>query len=504
MLKKIALLSALAAGAAVITFLTPKNNIEFDLTANQELNTGGIISQKYIEEGKEKEVMSIYYKEDLLGIVHDMDKYQAFLDRIYNEKYAESFPDTQVGLGEDIHVSVSLSNLEAEDKDEEIFAYLEDNNYFSIMGYKIEFSNGSIAYVQNSDDFMKAREDFVLNFLESNGIDPSETKKKLDNRQSVSTYSKDNLLDVSYQYLDSAKISHELVPIDLVLKNYDECITWLSFGYDYEPKYYTIEEGDMIQGVASKAGVSVMNLLSVNSDKLKSENQLLQVGEELNVSEIDSPISLEVVKQRVAVEPDYPSDTKYEYDPTLREGQRYVKQSYKVGSYRVQYKETYVNGELVTDKTVEISRLQLEYPQQEIVVIGTMVIPNVGSGNFRLPTDNATISCGWGCYYGHKALDVQNRYNRYGPVKAADRGTIYKTGYGPVTGYYVIINHNNGFYTYYGHMNRPCYFNVGTTVSKGEVIGQIGMTGRATGPHIHFEIRRGPSTSLYPWPYIGG
>ena len=155
MLKKIGLLAGLAVGAIVLTLLLPGNTLKYDLNA-QNLETGGIIPQKYISEGEEKEVLTIYYKDELLGIVHDIDEYEQFLKRIYEEKYAEDFPNTEVGLGEDVHVSKTVSQLEAEDKDEEIFAYLEENNFFSIMGYKIEFSNGSIAYVKNSEDFVRA------------------------------------------------------------------------------------------------------------------------------------------------------------------------------------------------------------------------------------------------------------------------------------------------------------------------------------------------------------
>lgn len=505
MRKTMVLLAGLAFAALGITLLTPREQFQYDLEAIDKLQTNGIINQKYLHEGEGKEVLTIYYKDQLLGIVHDETAYNAFLKRIYEEKYVQDFPNTQVGLGEDIHISKTVTTLEAENKDEEIFSYLEENNFFSIMGYKIEFSNGAVAYVKNSEDFMKAREDFVLNFLENNGVDPQETKKMLDNKQSAS-FSSENLQDVSYRYIDNAQISHELVPIDLILKDYDECISWLSFGYEYEPRYYTVEEGDMIQGVASKEGVSVMNLISVNSEKLKDENQLLQVGEELNVTPIDSPIQLEVVKERITEEPKYPEGTKYEYDSSMREGQRKVLQEYKEGTYRVQYQETYVNGELDESKTQEIARIEVEPSQQEIIVIGTMVIPNVGSGNLRMPVDNAYVSCGWYCYAGHRALDVQNRYNKYGSVKAADRGTIVEVGSGPVTGNYVIINHNNGLWTYYGHMHRPCYYGVGYTVSKGEVIGQIGMTGRATGPHVHFEVRNGRyySNTVNPWPYLGG
>ena len=53
---------------------------------------------------------------------------------------------------------------------------------------------------------------------------------------------------------------------------------------------------------------------------------------------------------------------------------------------------------------------------------------------------------------------------------------------------YIIIDHNNGYETYYGHMNVPSPLQVGDVVDKGDVIGQIGMTGLATGPHTHFFI----------------
>ena len=278
MYKKIVWVVGLVVSAAVLTFLTPGDKT-YDIESNP-LTTEGIIDQRYVQEGEEKEILSIYYKDQLLGIVHDIDEYEEFLNRIYEEKYVTDFPGSEIGLGGDIHMSTSLSSLQIEDKDEEIFTYLENNNLFSIKGYKIEFSNGTICYVKNSEDFIKAKEDFVLNYLENKGINPQDTKNKLDTAQATA-FSKDNAKDIAYKYLDAARISNEFVPIDMILKSYDECITWLSFGYSYEPEYYVVEEGDMIEGVAWKNGVSVMNLLSINSEKLKSETELLQVGDEL-------------------------------------------------------------------------------------------------------------------------------------------------------------------------------------------------------------------------------
>ena len=54
-------------------------------------------------------------------------------------------------------------------------------------------------------------------------------------------------------------------------------------------------------------------------------------------------------------------------------------------------------------------------------------------------------------------------------------------------GNYVVINHNNGYLTLYAHMSRIAV-KVGDVVERGQVIGYVGMTGSATGPHVHYEV----------------
>lgn len=64
-------------------------------------------------------------------------------------------------------------------------------------------------------------------------------------------------------------------------------------------------------------------------------------------------------------------------------------------------------------------------------------------------------------------------------------------------GYYVVIEHDDGWYTLYGHMVRQSTLPVGTKVTAGQVIGYVGTTGRSTGNHLHFEIRYGKSGGFW-------
>lgn len=89
-------------------------------------------------------------------------------------------------------------------------------------------------------------------------------------------------------------------------------------------------------------------------------------------------------------------------------------------------------------------------------------------------------------------------------IHAAKDGvvTTVATNTSSTYGYYCIINHGNGYVTLYAHMNSQAIVKVGDTVTKGQVIGYVGTTGRSTGYHLHFELRvngvRGDVLKLYP------
>lgn len=92
--------------------------------------------------------------------------------------------------------------------------------------------------------------------------------------------------------------------------------------------------------------------------------------------------------------------------------------------------------------------------------------------------------------HGWNAVDIGAR--RGTPILAAASGTIIVVrnngGWNGGYGNYVVITHGNGTQTLYAHMTHAIVSS-GQTVVSGQIIGYVGMTGMATGPHLHFEVR---------------
>ncbi|MFG3407367.1 peptidoglycan DD-metalloendopeptidase family protein [Streptomyces sp. NPDC048142] len=78
------------------------------------------------------------------------------------------------------------------------------------------------------------------------------------------------------------------------------------------------------------------------------------------------------------------------------------------------------------------------------------------------------------------------------PVLAIGPGTVVSAGYGGSYGNEVVIKHEDGMYSQYAHQSA-LNVSVGQTVTGGQQIGLSGSTGNSTGPHLHFEVRTGPS-----------
>jgi len=131
---------------------------------------------------------------------------------------------------------------------------------------------------------------------------------------------------------------------------------------------------------------------------------------------------------------------------------------------------------------------KVNIPQEPIAAIGKFLWPAFGQ-----------ISQYFSWY--HPAVDISNLSG--GPIKAADSGKVIVSGWPDNSGYgrRIIIDHGNGFTTLYAHLSSTAV-SVGQYVSRGQIIGMMGTTGRSTGVHLHLEIRKN-GVALNPFSLLG-
>ncbi len=483
--KTIMLLSALFVVSGLIVLLDKNvftKDTGFQSSKLLTSSNRSLLDQEIIAETKDPVVQKVLYaNNEIVGVVTDLELIEEMIADVSASDYEEDFPNSKLGFGEDVFVAEEMSNFQYKNIDNDIKDYIIENNLLAIETNKVTFSNGAVIYVKNVEDFEAAKENYLLNF-----ISEEEMVFVKDGEPAPFDPEAYDSTALSLEIVEKTSLSKGYASHDKIYKDEREIVEFLSYGYGTDKQYHTVKAYDTVPGVASLAGISTQQLLTINPH-IKSEDQLIKEGDKINVTFFDSPINVIVKRRTVKKEVIYPESTKFVEDDTLKEGSTVTTVNEESGSKRVAYEETYVNGEL-KDGSPVLEEHVLKEPVQEVIKKGTMVIPSVGSGSFRYPIDNVTITCGWYCYAGHTATDFQDAINRYGPVRAADRGTVEVVSYNGINGNYVWINHNNGYKTYYGHMNTTPYVSVGQIVERGEVIGQIGQTGLATGPHVHFMV----------------
>lgn len=252
-----------------------------------------------------------------------------------------------------------------------------------------------------------------------------------------------------------------------------------------EIKVHKVKKGECLWTIASNNRMTISDIKRANPQI----SETLQIGQEINLV-VPKPYLNVLSTTKIKYTKGIPYETIVEYDESLWSWQSRVKRKGVYGIKEVEALVTKKNG--VEIKREILGERVLKEPQAKIVVKGTRSVPSRGTGRFIWPVRGRISSpFGWRwSRYGreyHRGVDIAAPYGT--PVMAADSGTVTFRGWSGGYGRLIIIEHGNGYSTYYAHLSSYSV-KLGQAVKKGAVIGRVGSSGRSTGPHTHFEIRK--------------
>ena len=233
---------------------------------------------------------------------------------------------------------------------------------------------------------------------------------------------------------------------------------------------HTVRAGDTLTGIASQYGVTMMTVWWAN--KLTSKDDL-HVGQKLVIPPVNGLIvtvkdgdTLDGLAANYKVDAANVVAVNELDDPTLIIGQTII----LPGA---------VGAPIPTPKPVA-------RPTSKGGSCNCSGPSNYSGGAFSWPVSGGGNYISQYYHYGHYAIDIAADYGS--TVRSAASGTVIFAGWkGNGGGYQVWISHGSGLYTTYSHMSAVTV-GAGAGVGAGTQVGRIGQSGRATGPHLHFEV----------------
>lgn len=411
---------------------------------------GSIYSYNYRNTG-----YAVKYDGKLIGYVRDREAAEEAF-KAAKQKIADYDPSIRIDDNIEFErLLVSSDNIISPD-------YIKDTLEAGLMvqytSYAIMVNGEEMAYVKNEEEANKVI-DGIKKFFEEN-------EKKNGATEVLNVTIKDDIKAVK-KVADISKI-----------QDADKVIETLT-GEKGTTKKYVVKSGDTVWKIAKENGVSIEEIVAmnpgINVDKL-------QIDQTINLSVSIPYLNVETTI-KIAEDEDIPYDTRYVADNNLYKGETKVIENGQYGINRVLKQITKLNGKQIASSI--ISAAIVKNPVTRVMARGTKNL--IGTGKFMWPT-GGRISSGFG-YRGreyHKGLDIASPKGT--PIYAADSGTVVHSGREGGYGNLVIIDHGNGYRTYYGHCST-LLVSAGDTVKRGQKIATVGMTGQATGYHVHFEVR---------------
>ncbi len=431
----------------------------------------------------------VYLNDEVIGVIESKTKLEKFInaqsDTIKNKYKVDNVYGPQ-GL---IIEELSSYNQEVLDVQSAYKTIISLDN-LTIDGYQIsikEEDKTHIIYVTKEEVFKEATIGLIKTYVGSENYD-----KYINNTQEEISQTGSIIKNVYVQNDITIKEMH--VPVnEKIYTDAQDLSQYLLYGDNANIYQYTVKLGDTISSISYANSMNPEEFLIANKN-FKDVNNLLHVGEQVTVA-VPNPQLKVVVEQYQVLDKTSSYITEQRYDKDLYVGTVRVLQEGQEGMIRVSQNVQSINGNITYIEPV--AREEIKQPISKIVLIGSQQVPYIGDlNNWAWPTlSGYTITSYFvgrinpitGQREHHSGIDISG--TGYGsPIYAANNGIIVTKKYQSDYGYYITINHNNGYWTLYAHMSRFANVKVGDTVARGQLIGYMGMTGWATGPHLHFEL----------------
>lgn len=491
-----------------------KNILIYMLTVSSIIILSILLTSSYRSDIDPDAYYEVYLDGDVIGAVKSKKELENYIDK-NNYYYKKKFDVKNVYSPNGLVIEKKLTYDKKISSVEDIYNIIQARRPFTIRGYQFTINttiqNGkkeekrqTKIYVTDNALFDEA----VVNLFKAY-VGTDEYQAYVDETQ-VPITTTGTIIDNVY-LKDNITIKKTNIPVtETIYSDANELSQFLLFGKENKKTNYTVKTGDTIETVAFNNKISVEEFLMSNPT-FTSSKSLLFPGQQVVIGMTDPQVEV-VVEQSVVKDVVNKYKTVEKYDSSRYVGDDRVTQKGEDGLERVSQKVEIINGNITYIKP--ISKTELKPATDKIIVRGKKQYASGYNGGGVAPATNT--SWGWptnsgytiSSDYGWRVDPWSRRRNlHYGidisgtghgsPVYSVADGTVMSFGCHWSYGLCLLINHNNGYYTLYAHMSAKLV-SPGQNVAKGQQIGRVGMTGSATGPHLHFEVYTGGM------PYRGG
>ncbi|MDD2497890.1 MAG: peptidoglycan DD-metalloendopeptidase family protein [Desulfitobacteriaceae bacterium] len=248
---------------------------------------------------------------------------------------------------------------------------------------------------------------------------------------------------------------------------------------------HEVASGESLWSIAKDNNLKMEELIAANPS---IDPDKLSIGDKINLVKAEPMMHVTCVYEYSEVK-ETPFETQVIRDDDMLRGKEKVKQEGKKGTKEFKYRAVAVNGSEV-DKQF-LAGTVITKPVPKIVERGSKTLVasrgSGGSGELAWPVSGQITSrFGYRGREYHTGLDIDGSTGD--PIRAAEGGKVIFSGWSGGYGRMIKIDHGSGLQTWYAHLSSS-KVSTGDKVTRGEVIGAVGSTGRSTGSHLHLEVR---------------